>query len=32
MIIINWGAQDKAQLDGKGDSLGIMQEIKIWPY
>ena len=26
------GVQDKAQLDGKGDSLGTEQESKIWPY
>ena len=24
--------QDKALLDGKGDPLGIVQEIEIWPY
>ena len=24
--------QDKARLVGKGDLVGIVQEIKIWPY
>ena len=24
--------QDKARLGGKGDSQGIVQENKIWPY
>ena len=26
------GVQDKTQLDGKGDSLGIGQEIEIWQF
>ena len=26
------GKQDKARLGRKGDPLGIVQEIKIWPY